>query len=281
MSGESYMRKIAIQLMPDDSLSNVVGLLEDFSKYGFSGSMMLFNCSKKAIDAKDIGNVGCQIIDCPDSCDNNSKAKNFIFDTLQAQDGFRFLHIIEGNTKLLKDPTAYINEVEKTMDVLDYSIYFSTSSDRCNYVFSKFSPRLTIDIDDENVNKKLSLPPSLSFTSHSNTVWTIYDCEKCSKNIQRYDEKFSIAMFMIIEYLARRRSNKRPDQLYYMNQYLSVPSELGVFTVIENAQNGIDPKKMQEEDAMFKSMKINYAPDNNLDVVLDALYMKLKGKTNA
>ena len=172
--------------------------------------------------------------------DNNSKAKNFIFDTLQAQDGFRFLHIIEGNTKLLKDPTAYINEVEKTMDVLDYSIYFSTSSDRCNYVFSKFSPRLTIDIDDENVNKKLSLPPSLSFTSHSNTVWTIYDCEKCSKNIQRYDEKFSIAMFMIIEYLARRRSLKDDGSLYYMNQYLSISDEIGTYGTIDYNDTQID-----------------------------------------
>lgn len=37
---------------------------------------------------------------------------------------------------------------------------------------------------------------------------------------------------------------------------------------------------MQEENELFKSLDINYAPDNNIDIVLDALYNKLKEKTN-
>lgn len=64
------------------------------------------------------------------------------------------------------------------MDSLDYSIYFSTVTDPCNYLFKKFDPRLTLDIDDASIKEKLSLPDKISFTSHSNLCWTIYDFNK-------------------------------------------------------------------------------------------------------
>lgn len=35
---------------------------------------------------------------------------------------------------------------------------------------------------------------------------------------------------------------------------------------------------MQRENELFKSLGINYASDNNIDIVLDALYNKLKAK---
>jgi hypothetical protein len=35
---------------------------------------------------------------------------------------------------------------------------------------------------------------------------------------------------------------------------------------------------MQKEDAMFKSLNINYNPDNSIDLVLDSLYSKLMTK---
>ena len=45
-----------------------------------------------------------------------------------------------------------------------------------------------------------------------------------------------------------------------------------------NKRIRIDEKKMQEENEIFKSLNINYAPDNNIDIVLDALYNKLNVK---
>ena len=107
--------------------------------------------------------------------------------------------------------------VEHTMDVLDYSIYFSTVTDGCNYVYKKFNPRLTITMDDDATKSKLHLPSTISFTSHSNTCWTIYDFNKMPSGPQHYEEKFSIAMYYIIEYLARRRATKKDGQLYFMN----------------------------------------------------------------
>ena len=35
---------------------------------------------------------------------------------------------------------------------------------------------------------------------------------------------------------------------------------------------------MQEEDKTFKSMNINYAPDNSIDKILEMTYEKLKSK---
>jgi len=35
---------------------------------------------------------------------------------------------------------------------------------------------------------------------------------------------------------------------------------------------------MQEEDKIFKSMNVNYAPDNNIDKVLEILYSRLREK---
>ena len=92
------------------------------------------------------------------------------------------------------------------MDVLDYNVHFSTVTDSCNYVFKKFNPRLTLDIDDENAKTRLGLPDRISFTSHSNICWTIFNFSKLEDDIPKFDEKFTIAMYVIIEYLARRRA---------------------------------------------------------------------------
>lgn len=63
-----------------------------------------------------------------------------------------------------------------------------------------------------------------------------------------------------------------------MNQYLSIGDEVGVYSSAELGTEQIDSAKMQEEDGLFKSMNVDYAPDNNLDIVLDAFYAKIKEK---
>ena len=37
-------------------------------------------------------------------------------------------------------------------------------------------------------------------------------------------------------------------------------------------------KVMKDEDVIFKSLNVNYAPDNNIDNVLEILYKKLESK---
>ena len=222
-------------------------------------------------------NYGCRAIDFPGTVDTAAKQKNFILSYFE-QNSFRgFLHIVEDVVVLDKDPLDYILKIENTMDVFDYSIFFSTVTDPCNYLFKKFNPRLTLDVDDDALKSRFNLSDRISFTSHSNTCWTIYDFNK-NATAQKFDERFSIGMFMIIEYLARRRSTRQQGQLYYMNQYLSISDEVGTYHAQTIDEDKIDPTKMQEEDQVFKAMKIDYAPDNNIDTTLDDFYQKIQQK---
>ena len=270
-------RIIAVEWLNDSTEENVLNLLSSFSGHSDLYSTVLFKDASKSFKEGQSA-VPCTVIDFPESIDNDAKKKNFIFDFAIEKKFDGFLHIIEDNVALDKDPQDYIEKIEQTMSVLDYSIHFSTATDPCNYIFKKFNPRLTLDVDDEAIKAKLHLPDKISFTSHSNTCWTIYDMHALGADVPRFNEGFSIAMFIIIEYLARRRATRKDGQLYFMNQYLSISDEIGTFHAIDTDGSSIDPKKMQEEDALFKSMKIDYAPDNNLDSVLDMFYQKIKEK---
>ena len=62
---------------------------------------------------------------------------------------------------------------------------------------------------------------------------------------------------------------------------MTIPEEKGSFTVVRidsSKQDAITPDMMKKEDALFKSMNVNYAPDNNIDRLLEMTYEKLKEK---
>lgn len=64
-----------------------------------------------------------------------------------------------------------------------------------------------------------------------------------------------------------------------MNQYLTVPTEKDVFQTL-NFDKQINPKTLQDEDAIFKDMKINYSSDNDIDSILETTYEILNSKLN-
>ena len=198
-------RTIALQFDNDKARENALAFIAKIAEYGIDGKMLVFRKSS-------ISPLGCSNADeveLPSSADNDAKMKNFILKKMHANGFNGFLHIISQSVVLHKDPAEYISKLEHTMDVLDYSIYLSTVTDPCNYVFKKFCPRLTLDIDDELIQQKLKLPSKLSFTSHSNLCWSVYDFSKMADGPMLFNEQFSIAMFEIIEFLARRRATKK------------------------------------------------------------------------
>ena len=217
-------------------------------------------------------------INFPEIVDSLPKQKNFIIDWCKSRNFNGFLHIMETSTKLNLKSKTYIDKLESTMTAFDYDIHFSTATDRCNYVFNKFCPRMTLDIDDDSIKQQLNLPDKIYFTSHSNISYVTYNFNALNECLPKFDERFTIGMFFIIEFLARRRSLKREDQLYYMNQYMSINDEIGGYDIIDQKSNNDDASKMQKENELFKSLNIDYAPDNNIDLVLDAFYKKLKSK---
>ena len=100
------------------------------------------------------------------------------------------------------------------MNVLDLNNWCGTVTDGCNYIYSKYNPRLSISIDKPEY-QKLNIDKVI-FCSHSNVQWLVYDLERADDNELFFNESFTVDMFWIIEYLARRR-NTHPNSLYFMN----------------------------------------------------------------
>lgn len=273
MSEKMNIRRIFAIQSKDYNRTNE--LIETFCSQRRDDSVMIYVFGKDVNKfSSDRRNVNA--IEFSNSCDNDAKEKNYILEFFEKQHINGFLHLVDDTVQFFKNPSSFIQSVENTMDFLDYDIYFSTVTDPCNYIYSKFNPRITIDIDDNRYLEK-GLTKAISFTSHSNISYTIWNLGKLGV-IPKFDDRFSIAMYMIIEFLARRKSTKQPGQLYYMNQYLSVEEENKTFGTIQCDNQQIDPKQMQSEDALFKSLNVNYAPDNNIDIILDSLYAKMLSK---
>ena len=151
-------RMIALQWTNEYAVDNVLKLMKDFNTYGFRDNLFLFGLKDDLVfDEQQIQGLKYKYVSVPyGKKDEIPKIKNFILSYVEQQvfeqhmfDGF--LHIIEDNVVLDRDPSTYIENLEHTMSVLDYGIYFSTVTDPCNYVFNKFSPRLTLTIDDDNI----------------------------------------------------------------------------------------------------------------------------------
>lgn len=184
--------------------------------------------------------------------------------------------MLEDTTVVLRDPSAFLEELECAMNVLDYSVWFSTVCDNCNYVYSKYISRMTVNVDMPNL--QLALGSKILFTSHCNTQWIAYDFSRASDDLLKLDEDFSVPMYYIIEYLARRRNTKPENSLYFMNWYMTTSSELGVFKSLADSNKTYPEDIMRAEDAKFKSKNINCTSESNLDDILETLYMKLSKK---
>lgn len=190
-----------------------------------------------------------------------------------------FVHVVKSSVELTGvGLETFLTDLEKMMDTLDYSVWFNTALDGCNFVYSKYMPRMSVKMDDPEVNMKAGLP-DLDVTSHSNTQWVVYDMPRLKgSDLLRFDEKFSIPMFFIIEFLARRRNTKASGSLYFMNQYLTVATEKGVFKEVKRAREPEDSAKMKAEDAVFRSMNLDFTADQSLDMVLETLWEKIAAK---
>lgn len=92
--------------------------------------------------------LAVDVIVFPDAVDSVPKQKNFILKWFKDRDFRGFLHLVESSIVFNSKTKSYMDKLESVMKTLDYDIHLSTVTDRCNYVFNKFSPRLSLDIDD-------------------------------------------------------------------------------------------------------------------------------------
>lgn len=272
------MNRIIAILHNDDLMTeNVHNIIDIILNNDCTDSMFVFSKTEKNEFNIKNNSKTCQNIVWPAECDNNTKIRNWINSYFKSNNFLGTLHVLEDSTKILKNPFTFLNDIENMMNVLDYDVWFSTVCDACNFIYSKYNPRLSIVLDRAEMFK-LNLGKQLFYTSHSNTQWVAYNFAKVPDDLLKFNEDFSIAMFYIIEFLARRRNTKKENQLYFMNQYLTVESEYGTFKHEDNSVKQDLQETIKTEDAKFKELNINFAPDNNIDIVLETTYKKIKEK---
>lgn len=275
-------RIIAIIHTQNDMLENVHKIVNMIVDNNCAEQIYVFTKEEKLefTFAQIMTSQYCMNVCLPDTCDNTPKTRNWINSYFKTNNFDGFLHVIEDTTDLLKVPTKFMDDLEHMMKTLDYNVWFSTICDPCNFIYFKYNPRLAIILDKVEYFK-LELGTKLLFTSHSNTQWVTYDFSQVTEDLLKFDEDFSIAMFYIIEFLARRRNTKRENQLYFMNQYLTVESEYGTFKHIDSKNTEdktAETTNMQKEDQIFKNKQVKYEPDNNIDLVLETVYKTLNEK---
>ena len=215
----------------------------------------------------------CTNVILPIECDTVPKARNYINQQYKQTNFNGFLHVVNWNTLIKKDPTDFLQKLEDMMDKLDYNVWFNTICDPCNYVYHKYCPRAYIILDDEQYSKLAT--KRIAITSHSNTQWITYNFAKVVDANLYFDEDFTIPMFYIIEFLARRKATATDKQLYFMNQYFTVEEENDIFEQVKKEEK-IDQNVMKKEDAIFAAKNIKHNPDNNIDLVASKFYLKLK-----
>lgn len=275
--GECVDRRIAIIHEHGEYAANVNGIVSALMANCVAPEITVFTRTPEGGFNAAHERCSCRNEVIPAECDNEPKVRNWINSRYAGFSGF--LHVLTDSVELLRDPSGFVSDLERMMSALDYPLWLNTACDGCNMVYSKYNPRMRIQCDRPEC-EKLGLSGELDFTSHSNTQWVCYDMRAMAgSDLLRFDERFTVPMFFIIELLARRRNTKAKGSLFFMNQYLTVGSEYGTFRNLKGMrQEQPDQKKMQEEDAAFKAMGVNFSPDNNIDEVLETLWEKIVEK---
>lgn len=266
------MTNIAILCLTKDSPieSNIV------AKFAAVQDAKIFVYSKDRYESGDNGLV--ENVEIPADCDTISKMHNFVVRDQHAKGYAGILHVVEDAINVEKDPTKFLADISTMMDAIKMDVWLNTVCDGMNYVYSKYNPRLVVEFDDPKW-QVLGFD-SIVFTSHSNAAWIAYNMANYSDNAFLFDEQFSVRMFMIIEFLARRKMiNAGSKSLCLMNMYPTVKSENGTFKVVLAYNENNDEQVLKNENDIFNAMNLNIVPDNLIDSVLETLYNIIKDKT--
>ena len=216
----------------------------------------------------------------PPEASTEPKARNWVNARYEAAGFGGFLHVVKDDVEVYGDPSAFLADVENMIETLDYGAWLNTACDGMNYVYAKYNPTMTVRMDVPGVADRSGLKCDVCVATHSNVQWVCYDYRQVAgTDLLRFDEDFTVPMFFIIEFLARRRATKRAGSLYFMNQYLTVSTERGVFRNKDKKSSSPTAREvMAKEEAAFKSKDVRHEPDYNIDAVLEAFWEKLKSK---
>lgn len=205
--------------------------------------------------------------------DSRSATKNFVLKYIFENVKTGFVHLMEDSIQFIGDidtQTTFNNEIEKFISIFNLGVWLNTTTDECNYVFEKYNPRFTIKIDNESYSNRYS--NDIIWTSHANTSYVIYNLDKITYDEVKFDDRFKVPMFYILEFLARRRSQNKG----FMNMYPTIMAERGVFSKIKNIKVDHSAfKNFSTEEILFKSLELNMQPTVNVDEIFEFIKTNL------
>ena len=240
-------------------------------------TIYLFTIDKKS-ENSDIRNLGdVKVVEFPDDCDNEAKRHNFISKYFKIQNiSTGMLYVIHDNIEIFPGQFAnFLPKLEEFMNFFGYRVWLNTVCDECNYIFDKYVTRITVKMDKpeyENVWKD-----DVYFTTNANIDITAFDLDKADITEMLFDESFSVAMFVIIKFLAERRNRAIPG--CFMNLYPTIPSEIG----IAKKHDEVPEKKESRQEfdrqmKVFGDMKIDNQPTIDANEAITFLVEKITGK---
>lgn len=122
------MREIAVINTNDkvDLEKNILNPLEGI------GHVTVFSSNHETSE----NDSGMTFVKIPeDLVKSRSKVFNFVY-THYFNLGFKdFLHVIEDRVMIFNDPSSFMNEIEKMMNVFSLKSWYNTVCDVCNYTF--------------------------------------------------------------------------------------------------------------------------------------------------
>lgn len=205
--------------------------------------------------------------------ESRSAVKNFVLKYFLENSIKGYVHVIEDSVEIIGDyftQDTFNSEIEKFMETFNLDVWLNTTTDECNYVFEKFNPRFIIKMDDTEYAAKYS--NDIIWTSHSNTSYMIYNFDKIIFDEIKFDERFNIPMFYILEFLSRRRSQNKG----FMNMYPTICFEKNVFKKQKKLfVNQTAFKKFKEEESLFKSLNLNMQATMNVDEIFEFIKTNL------
>ena len=123
---------------------------------GVEGEVHVFAKPDESINVAD---SRVQVHQVPnESAESEPKIRNYVNKFFKDSRFSGFLHVVSDGVELLDGLSKYADEIEHVMDVLDYSVHLATVTDPCNYIYNRYSPRVTVHIDSQEHREKLQLP---------------------------------------------------------------------------------------------------------------------------
>ena len=101
--------------------------------------------------------------------------------------------------------------------------------------------------------------------------YTVYDLKNISFEKMKLNDSFTVPMYYIVEYFARRRADKEDDGVPFMNLYPTVEDEGSKkwFSTIPVNNYNFSQEVIQKEGEEFAKLNLDTTPNLNADETLD------------